>query len=110
MRSRICRVCPDTSWLVSAAVRPARKTRSPWTTARVMRGPGGWVMSMRRMSAMGVPPGCGDRPSVARPRREGKAPVLRRVVLVVDDALAEGVQAKGDERLIADDPEGVRPV
>src|SRR5438067_12742529 len=40
-----CRVWPCTSWLVSAAVSPARKTRSPCTTARLMRGLGGWVMS-----------------------------------------------------------------
>src|SRR6266851_1543962 len=106
MRSRIWRVCPCTSWLVSAAVRPARNTRSPCTTARVMRGPGGWVMSMRRISAMVFPSRTANRHgSVARRRREGKLSRGRRVVLVVDDALRVCVDAVGDEGLVADDAE-----
>src|SRR5881398_795172 len=105
MRSRICRVWPWMSWLVSAAVSPATKTRSPWTTQRLMRGPGGWVISMRRMSAIASSPLAvkGDRVWPARQAKKSAS------VPVIDDALWMGVDAVGDERLVADDTEPVHP-
>src|SRR6516164_11561449 len=67
-----------------------------------MRGPGGWVRS-KRLMAIGGLPGIEERSSVPPQRAEGKgsAGVGRRLG-VVDDAFAEGVDAVGDERLLAD--------
>src|ERR1700676_2208439 len=128
MRSRICVVWPLMSWLVSAAVRPARKTRSPCTTARLMRGPGGWVMLMRRTAGMGsliaamfcpavwpARSGKGGRFRGVRSHRPGQLrignPISRLgLVLVIDDALPEGVDAERHQLLVADDAEGMRPV
>src|SRR5260370_36961191 len=67
-----------------------------------MRGPGGWVRSKRVMAIEESPT------KVIRKKRRSARDLRRRNV--VDDPLAVGVDAKGNERPVAHYPEGMHPV
>src|SRR5260370_12802334 len=67
-----------------------------------MRGAGGWVRSKRVMGIEESPP------KVIRKKRRSARDLRRRKV--VDDQLAVGVDAKGNERPVAHYPEGMHPV
>src|SRR5215470_1029958 len=67
-----------------------------------MRGPGGWVKS-KRLMAIGLSP-------LRVCRRSGCSAHTVRRRYVIYNALPEGVNAKGDQRAIADNPECMNPV
>src|SRR5580692_7651930 len=67
-----------------------------------MRGPGGWVRSKRVMAIV-------KSPLKVILKKKHSAGALRRRD-VVDDPLAVGVDAEGNEWLVAHYPEGMHPV
>src|SRR5438093_8396004 len=75
-----------------------------------MRGPGGCVRS-KRLMAIGFSPWLREQTSVARRSADGKqSAVAGRRLRGVNNPAARDVDAEGDQRLLTDDPKGVRPV